>query len=64
VYKTVHNHESEDEPDFSQPPPVEVKIEKQIQKEAHTKQQAPPPQDVNKPHYITEVIVQRTGGAG
>ncbi|KAL4217472.1 Tensin-3 [Mactra antiquata] len=55
VYKTIHH----DEPDFSQPQPVEVKIEKQTQKEQQTVQQQ---QEVNKPHYITEVIVQRTGG--
>ena len=54
VYKTVH----QDEPDFSQP--VEVKMEKQSQRETHMQQQ----QEMNKPHYITEVIVQRSGGAG
>ncbi|XP_053386052.1 tensin-3-like isoform X4 [Mercenaria mercenaria] len=54
VYKTIHH----DEPDFSQPQPIEVQIEKQTQKEQQTVQQ-----DANKPHYITEVIVQRTGGS-
>lgn len=59
VYKTVH----QDETDFSQPPPVEVKIEKQMQKDQQTVKSAPPPQD-SKAHYITEVIVQRSGGSG
>ncbi|XP_052813468.1 tensin-1-like isoform X3 [Mya arenaria] len=63
VYKTIH-HKDEDEPDFSQPQ-MEVKMEKQIQKEQHMHQQQQQQQqhDSNKPHYITEVIVQRTGGA-
>lgn len=55
VYKTIHH----DEPDFSQPQPIEVQIEKQTQKEQQTVQH-----DAHKPHYITEVIVQRTGGSG
>lgn len=54
VYKTVHH----DEPDFSQPQPIEVQLEKQIQREQQTVKQ-----EANKPHYITEVIVQRTGGS-
>ena len=58
VYKTVH----QDEPDFSQPQPVEVKIEKHAQKDQHVAR--PVPQDPNKAHYITEVIVQRSGGSG
>ena len=55
VYKTVHH----DEPDFSQPQPIEVQIEKQVQRDQQTVKQ-----EANKPHYITEVIVQRTGGSG
>ena len=56
IYKTVH-HRAEDEPDFVQPVKVE-KIEKSVEQRQQTVQ------DANKPHYITEVIVQRTGGSG